>query len=122
MNENEVQETNEQVVQQQNFNNTQNNQSNQKNENATVGLVLGIVSLVCFLIGLFAFGILFGILSLVLGIIGIVFSCKGRKSPINKSYATAGLVLSIIGTALGGIELTCVICVVCTVTSVISSI
>lgn len=58
------------------------------------GLVLGIIAVV---IGLFAGA--FGWVGLIVGIIGIILSalaCKKEKKGIN----TAGLVLSIIGTAL----------------------
>jgi len=60
---------------------------------AVASLVLGILSL---LVGLFG-----GIISwsgALLGIIGIVLAVQGRKNPEQKGMATAGLVLSIIGT------------------------
>ena len=77
------------------------------NNMAVAGLILGIVSIVfafiphwiCYLLGLVA------------GIVGIVISVKGRKSKDKKSMATAGLVLSIIGTVLLGIMFVCAICV-----------
>jgi len=70
--------------------------------NATAVLVLGICSLVfsCFLVGV------------ILGIIGIALSGKGRKlykeSPeLYDGYGSlnAGFIMSIIGTALGGLTI-----------------
>jgi len=58
-------------------------------------LVLGILSL---LVGIFG-----GIISwsgAILGIIGIVLAVQGRKNPEQSGMATAGLVLSIIGTII----------------------
>ena len=79
------------------------------------GLVLGIVSVV---IGLFIPGI--GWLGLVTGIVGIILSAlaiKAQKASIN----TAGLVLSIIGTAMSLIFwIACALCAaVATTTSTI---
>lgn len=58
-----------------------------KNGAATAGLVLGIISLIGWIIPLFGAPI---------SIIGLIQSVKGQKSE-NKGQATAGLVLSIIG-------------------------
>ena len=58
-------------------------------------LVLGIISL---LLAVFSGG--FAWVGTILGIIGIVLAVKGRKDPEQRSMATAGLVLSIIGTVL----------------------
>lgn len=69
-------------------------------------LILGIASLV---IGVFFNYI--GWLGSILGIIGIVLAAIARKKNPN-GMATAGLVLSIIGTALGLVlYLACVACV-----------
>ena len=69
---------------------------------ATVGLVLGILSLVlsgCFVVGL------------VLGIIGIVYARKGQRDLAanphhdGKGMVTAGLICSIIGVVLCTLQL-----------------
>ena len=54
---------------------------------ATTGMVLGLVSIIAWLIPLVGYPI---------SICGIVFSAKGLKSKNGKGKATAGLVLSII--------------------------
>ena len=82
----------------------------QKNSNAIAGMVLGIISTSSVFIGFFAFGALLYTLALICGIVGIVLSAKGRKNPINKGQATAGLVLSIVGTSIAGIGFACVTC------------
>jgi hypothetical protein len=70
---------------------------------AVAALVLGIVSVVLRfvpLVGIFA--------ALVLGILAIVLAVVGKnKQPEKKSMAIAGLVLGIIGAALGLIGLIC---------------
>lgn len=91
------------------------NQPVQKNSCATAGMVLGIVSVSAIIIGLFAFGGLFYTVALICGIVGIVLSAKGRKSPIDSGQATAGLVLSIVGTSISGIGLACVACACATI-------
>lgn len=91
------------------------NQPVQKNSCATAGMVLGIVSVSAILIGLFVLGGLFYTVALICGIVGIVLSAKGRKSPIDSGQATAGLVLSIVGTSISGIGLACVACACATI-------
>lgn len=86
------------------------NQPVQNNSCATAGMVLGIVSVSAIIIGLFVLGGLFYTVALICGIVGIVLSAKGRKSPIDSGQATAGLVLSIVGTSISGIGLACVVC------------
>ena len=86
------------------------NQQVQNNSCATAGMVLGIVSVSAIIIGLFVLGGLFYTVALICGIVGIVLSAKGRKSPIDSGQATAGLVLSIVGTSISGIGLACVVC------------
>lgn len=71
----------------------------------TASLVLGILSLVAAGLGGF-FGA--GFLGLVLGIPGIVFAVIANKKG---ETATAGLVCSIVGTALGA--LTWIACAAC---------
>lgn len=76
---------------------------------AVAGLVLGIVALV------FYWAPFANIFTLVLGIVGIVLSVKGGKQlkamGRPSGVATAGLVLSIIGTVFSGIGVfTCTIC------------
>ncbi|MHA1150791.1 MAG: hypothetical protein ACTSR8_21435 [Promethearchaeota archaeon] len=49
----------------------------------------GIISLICGIIGLFCFGIVFGIIAIILG-------AMGRKSDESPTIATIGLILGII--------------------------
>lgn len=63
-------------------------QSNEKvDKNASAGFILGLISIVAWLIPLFGYPV---------SICGIIFSSKGLKSQSNKSKAVAGLILSII--------------------------
>ncbi len=59
---------------------------------ATTGFVLGIISICTFFMISPA---------IMCGIPGIVFAALGRRSEVNNSKATTGLVLSILGTILG---------------------
>ena len=61
--------------------------TNKVDKNALAGFVLGLVSIIAWIIPLFGYPVT---------ICGIVFSCKGLKSEINKNKAIAGLILSII--------------------------
>lgn len=75
-------------------------------------LVLGIVACVL------AWFYMVNIVALVCGIVGLVCAAKGRKLAIAAGaptgIGTAGLVLSIVGTALAGIGfLSCTLCVTC---------
>lgn len=81
-----------------------NNGNSNANGLAVAGLVLGIVSLV--------FAFLYTWIGLIAGIVGIILSVKGRVSVEKRGIATAGLVCSIIGTALSGIFIACALCVV----------
>ncbi len=59
------------------------------------------------------------IAALVCGIVGIICAAKGKKAAklaaVPTGLATAGLVLSIIGTCLAGIGFfSCTLCVLCT--------
>lgn len=54
---------------------------------ATAGFVLGLVSIIAWIIPLFGYPVT---------ICGIIFSAKGLKCPSKKGMAVAGLVLSII--------------------------
>lgn len=81
-----------------------------KNGKAIASLVLGIVSAA----GGW-FGIVGGILCLASGIVGIVLASQAKKEMIaagqETGMATAGMVLSIIGTVLAGIAtVACGIC------------
>lgn len=76
----------------------------QKNNNAVASLVLGIVSVVL--------AFVYTWVGLITGIIGIVLAVKGRKIQVKRGMATAGLVLSIIGTSLSGVFVACALCVV----------
>ncbi len=76
---------------------------------AIAALVLGIVSLV------FSFVPGFWWLSMVIGIVGIILGALAKKNPsANQGMATAGLVMSIIGVALGLIFwIACYACIAC---------
>lgn len=76
------------------------------------GLVLGIASAVL----AWFYGI--NILALACGVVGIILAIKGKKAAQEAGaptgLATAGLVLSIIGTALAGIGfVACTLCIGC---------
>lgn len=70
-------------------------------------LVLGIIAV---LIALFAQSV--GYIGIILGVIGIILAALGmKKNPEKKGIAVAGLVLSIIATAICAIVwISCVIC------------
>lgn len=91
-----------------------NNGKSNANGLAVAGLVLGIVSVV--------FAFLFSWVGLIAGVVGIILSVKGRKSEEKRGMATAGLVLSIIGTALSGIVVVCALCIVGTAAGIAGSI
>ena len=80
---------------------------------AIAGLVLGIISIV--------FAFLYFWVGLIVGIIGIILSVKGRESE-KKSMATAGLVCSIVGTALSGVFIACALCIVGTAIDAVNEI
>lgn len=63
-----------------------NNPVDDASRKATVGLVLGLVSIVAWILPLAGYPVT---------ICGIVFSAKGLKSEAGKGKATAGLILSI---------------------------
>lgn len=67
---------------------TNNNiQTDKTDRNAACGFILGLISIVAWLIPLFGYPV---------SICGIIFSSKGLKSTINKEKAIIGLVLSIV--------------------------
>ena len=77
---------------------------------STAALVLGIVSAV------FAWFYGVSLVALVCGVVGIILAVKGRNAAIYAGaptgMATAGLVLSIVGTVLAGIGfVACTLCV-----------
>ena len=77
---------------------------------SVTALVLGIVS------AILAWFYLVNIAALVCGIVGIILAVKGKKCAVKAGaqtgIATAGLVLSIIGTCLAGIGfVSCTLCV-----------
>ena len=75
---------------------------------AVASLVLGIISVV-FGVFLSSFA---GWIGAIIGIIGIILGALGMKNPEKHGIATAGLVLSIIGTILSLlIYIACVTCV-----------
>lgn len=74
---------------------------------AVAALVIGIISVVVAI-----FGGVFSWLGTVFGIVGIILAIQGRKNIEQQGMATAGLVLSIIGTILGLLLfLACAACV-----------
>ena len=84
------------------------------------GKGMSIAALVCGILGLVGGWIpVVGYFALILSILGIVFGAKGSKiakeTGEGKGLATAGLVLGIIGTVLGGIGVLCATCALCTV-------
>lgn len=73
-----------------------------------------IAALVCGILGIIGAWIpVVAYVTFILAILGIVFGAMGRKRalPNEKGLATAGLVLGIIGTAIGAIGIICVACV-----------
>ena len=80
-------------------------------------LGLGIVATVL------AWFYMINIAALACGILGVIFAAKGKKLAVAASaptgIATAGLVLSIIGTVLAGIGFfSCTVCVLCAAGSI----
>lgn len=84
-----------------------------------VGMVLGIFSIVSFYWSFFSFA------SLAAGIVGIILAIKSKKSFAEagqqSGIPTAALVLSIIGTVLSVIGISCTICVCAAATTAIGS-
>ena len=68
---------------------------------AIASLVLGIVSLV--LVAAFSWMLWGSIAGLCLGIVGTILGVMGRKNDTGRTMATAGMILSIIGIAIGAI-------------------
>ena len=89
---------------------------------AIAAMVLGIVACV-----LCWFGLVFAIIAIVCAVVGLILAVnanKGMKADgitEGKGMATAGLVLSIIGLAVGAIGLVCAICVLSAVGSALGS-
>jgi len=92
------------------------------------GKGLAIGSLVCGIISLvFAWWSFFALIGLITGIVGVVLGVLGGKkmkmAGFPSGMATAGLVMSIIGTILSAIFfMVCGVCVACWASSVSSSI
>ena len=87
-----------------------------KNGVSIAGMVLGIISCICFCL---SFTYFLPPVGLVAGVIGLVLSITGRKANVNDTFATVGLVLSIIGIVLCAITtVTCTICYGCAVCEV----
>ena len=83
---------------------------------SVAALVLGIVATVL------AWFYMINIAALVCGVVGLILASKGKKLAVAAAeptgIATAGLVLSIIGTVLAGIGFfSCTLCVLCAVSS-----
>lgn len=79
---------------------------------SVAALVLGIVATVL------AWFTMINIIALVCGVVGLILASKGKKLAVAAAaptgIATAGLVLSIIGTVLAGIGFfSCTVCVLC---------
>ncbi|SFD09773.1 hypothetical protein [Butyrivibrio sp. YAB3001] len=73
---------------------------------AIASLVLGIVSIVCWFLGIGAF------VGLITGIIGIICASSSKKAGYTGGIQTGGLVCSIIGVVVSAvIFVTCVACV-----------
>lgn len=75
---------------------------------------MGIVSLILGLFSVVAPFILeeYGWIGIIAGIVGIILGAVGRKNPEKKGIATAGMIVSIVSTALSLIFwLACFICV-----------
>ena len=68
---------------------------------AIASLVLGIVSLV--LVAAFSWMLWGSIAGLCVGIVGTILGVMGRKNDTGRTMATAGMILSIIGIAIGAI-------------------
>lgn len=84
-------------------------------ENTSLSKGRAIAALVCGLLGIIGAWIpIVCYFTFVLAILGIVFGAKAKKIAAENNeptgLATAGLVLGIIGTVLGGIGIVCVIC------------
>ena len=75
---------------------------------AIAALVLGIISII---LGLFLGGFL-GWLCIMVSIAGIILGALGRNDEQQKSLATAGMIMSIVGLSLGVVEM-----IVCNVLS-----
>lgn len=76
---------------------------------------LSIAALVCGIVGIVgAFIPVVNYVSWVLPILGIIFGVKARKicEPSERGMATAGMVLGIVGTAVGVLMVVCALCVV----------
>ena len=76
---------------------------------------MGIASLICGVITLVmavfsASGL--GALGIILGLVGIIFGALGRKDPEQKSMATAGLIVSIVGLLINAVLfVACIACI-----------
>lgn len=79
-------------------------------------LVLGILSTVFSVVSFFIFWWL-GIIALILGILSIIFAVKSKNHYGFTAMNIAGLVLGIIGTVLGTIELLIIIIAIAIVAS-----
>ncbi len=80
---------------------------------------MAIAALVCGILGIVgSFIPVVCYFTFVLAILGIVFGVKARKQAAEtgegKGLATAGLILGIIGTVVGGLGVACVICAMAT--------
>lgn len=84
---------------------------------AIVSLILGIVSIVLAIAGPCALSIPVIVVALVCGILAIVMSSISKKNHGSSGFATAGLVLGIIGLIIAAIVLVAVISCVARVSS-----
>ena len=82
---------------------------------AVASLVLGIVSIVCYL-----FSVIGGVIGLACGIIAIILGNKVRKNGPN-GLATAGFVCGIVGTVLCALMVVACTCLFGTAVNVVNS-
>jgi heme O synthase-like polyprenyltransferase len=81
------------------------------NGKATASMVLGIVSLVCLVIGGFTGGIL-SLAGVVTSIVGLILGVKAKKEDPTNGKAKAGFIMSLISLILNVVvAVACILCV-----------
>lgn len=87
------------------------NQVNQSNGKATGSLILGIISLVLILVGIFI-PVIVHLVGTILSIIGLVLGIQAKKIDPENGQAKAGVVICIIALILNGLSfISCALCV-----------
>ena len=82
----------------------------QNNGGSSLGLILGLVSLIVSIIGGITFGVIGAGVALVAGVIGIILSISTKKAT-NGEKGTGGLVMSILGIVFAAIfAIGCALC------------